>query len=193
MTFKSILLSGIPGTGKTTIAKHLNKKYQYDFLSIGELVIKKKLYSEIDEKRNTKIVDSEKLTNFIDNFLQEQSKDIILECHYIDMIEHPSTKIAFILRCHPEILESRLKERNYSEAKIKENIQAEILGDSTSYMLQKKKLVNTKKIFELDTTHLTLEESVDKIHQIILNPEDYDLFLAGKISWISNSNIEKYL
>ena len=192
---KTFLISGIPGTGKTTITKRLNEKYGYSYLSLGDVVIKNDLYSGEDLTRDTKIVDLDKFDAFFDAFFQNQKDDIILEGHYADLIDHPSVFIAIVLRAHPNTIETRLKPRGYSRAKIMENIQAELIGDSTSYMLEKKKLVQKQHLFEIDTTNLIIDEIVDTIHNIFSHPENNLDLLAGKLSWLSDESvsIEKYV
>ncbi|WP_371802023.1 adenylate kinase family protein [Candidatus Lokiarchaeum ossiferum] len=192
---KTFLISGIPGTGKTSVTKKLNEKYGYPFLSLGEVVVKNKLHCGEDPSRDTKIVDTEKFNAFFRTFFLKQKEDIILEGHYADLIEHPSVNIAIILRAHPNVIETRLKPRGYSKNKIMENIQAELVGDSTSFMLEKTELVKKEHVFEIDTTNLTIEEIADKIHLIIKHPEKYPEDVAGKLSWLSDNSvhIEKYL
>lgn len=192
---KTFLISGIPGTGKTTITKKLNEKYGYSFLSLGEVVIKNNLYSGEDTTRDTKIVDFDKFDAYFQKFFQTHKGDIILEGHYADLIDHPSVNIAIVLRAHPNVIETRLNPRGYSKEKVLENIQAELVGDSTSFMLEKSSLVDKHHVFEINTTNLTIEEIADKIHLIFKHPEKFRENVAGKLSWLSDNSvsIEKYL
>lgn len=187
------LLSGTPGTGKTSVTKQL-EKFGFNVFSIGELVLQHNLFSEEDKERDTKIIDIEKINTFFNNLLSEISLPIILECHYADIIDIPCD-LAIILRCHPHILEKRLKSRDYSPEKIRENVQAELLGDSTSHMLEKEDLVEKGAIFEIDASNLTIEETAKKIAEIIQKPEDFQELKAGWLSWLSDPTvqIENYL
>lgn len=190
---KIYLLSGTPGTGKTSVAKQLEKS-GFTVFSIGDLVLQHNLFSEEDKERNTKIIDREKINTFFNKLLSEISLPIILESHYADVIEYPSD-LAFILRCHPKILEKRLQLRGYSAKKVRENVLAELLGDSTSHMLEKSDLVKNKKIFEIDSSNLTIEETANKIAKIIQKPNNFQELKAGWLSWLSDPTvqIEKYL
>ena len=131
----------------------------------------------------------------MNDLIKNGDGDLIIEGHYSDMIDHSSVILAIILRAHPEKIYERLKPRGYSKEKITENIQAELLGDSTSFMLEKKKLVEKNRIFEIDTTKKTIEDISCEIHQIIQNPDENIQQIAGKISWLSDESvkIEKYL
>ena len=195
MAPKLYFLSGTPGTGKTTAAKQLDDR-NFFIVSLGDFVIKYNLYCDEDKKRDTKIIDEEKINTFFSKYLVDTniSKSIIIESHYADIIEIPC-ELAIILRCHPQILEKRLQSRNYSPEKIRENVQAELLGDSTSHMLEKEELVEKGAIFEIDASNLTIEETAKKIAEIIQKPENFQDLKAGWLSWLSDPTvqIENYL
>ena len=195
MESKLYFLSGTPGTGKTTVAKKL-KNRNFFIISLGDLVIQYNLYCDEDKKRDTKIIDEERINTFLSKYLVDNniSNPIIIESHYADIIELPC-ELAIILRCHPQILEKRLQSRDYSPEKIRENIQAELLGDSTSYMLEKEELVEKGVIFEIDSSDLTIEETANKIVEIIQKPEYFQELKAGWLSWLSDPtvNMENYL
>lgn len=183
------LLSGTPGTGKTTAAKLLHEKYEYVILSLGDAVIQNNLYSGEDSDRDTKIVDPDKLDSFFQSFYDSLTENVIVECHYADLIDHPAVSLAIVLRCHPDVLRTRLAPRNYSAQKVRENAQAEFLGDSTSFMLEHEQMREKQRIFEIDTTNATEEQLVNEIHEIIQHPEKFAHLLAGKISWLSDESI----
>ena len=195
MTPKLFFLSGTPGTGKTTAAKQL-ENHNFFIISLGDFVIQYNLYYGEDKKRDTKIIDEEKINTFFSKYLVDIniSKPIIIEAHYADIIEIPCD-LAIILQCHPQILEKRLQSRNYSVEKIRENVQAELLGDSTSHMLEKEDLVKKDAIFEIDASNLTIEETANKIAEIIQKPENFQDLKAGWLSWLSDPTvqIENYL
>jgi len=183
------LLSGTPGTGKTSLAHILRDKYGYLILSLGEAVIQNNLYSADDPTRDTKIVDPNKLDRFFDEYYGRLSRDVLVECHYADMIAHPAIELAIVLRCHPNILRQRLCPRTYHPSKIAENDQAEFFGDSTSFMLEKLDLVQHKRIFEIDTSKDAINDIAEEINQIIQNPENFTHKLAGRLSWLSDDSV----
>jgi len=192
---KLYFLSGTPGTGKTTVAKKLEDR-NFNIISLGEFVIQNNLFCDEDKKRDTKIIDEEKINIFFSKYLTDNnfSIPIIIESHYADIIDLPC-EIAIILRCHPQILEKRLQSRDYSPEKIRENIQAELLGDSTSHMLEREDLVEKGVIFEINSSNLTIEEIANKIAEIIQKPENFQELKAGWLSWLSDPTVqmENYL
>ena len=58
---KVIIVTGTPGTGKTTLSKKLAKKLDFSYLDVNETIKKYKLSEGYDKKRKTKIVDVKKL------------------------------------------------------------------------------------------------------------------------------------
>ena len=190
MIDKIFLLSGTPGTGKTSIAQYITDNYQLSHISLSETVIQNNLFSEVDEERDTKIVDEDKLAEYLTEYLVSHEGDLLIEGHYADLVESDQIQAAIILRCQPEILSQRLAERQYSPAKINENVQAEIVGDCTSYMLEKDRLMEAHCIFEIDTGALTLDQSAELCYQIFYFPSKYTQFLAGNLSWMSDSSID---
>jgi len=53
---KVVAVSGVPGTGKTTLSRKLSKKLNFYYLDVNKLISNNKLYEGYDKKRKTKIV-----------------------------------------------------------------------------------------------------------------------------------------
>jgi adenylate kinase len=185
-----ILLTGTPGTGKTAVANIMQEQYHWFHCSLGEIVVQKNLYQEEDQNRNTKVIDEDAIRHYLDSYIPSLKGTILIESHYVDIVERPEITMGFILRCHPHILEQRLRQRGYSESKIRENIQAEILGDCTSYMLEKKKFQEPFCLFEINTSQQSLEQTSTLIYNIYQNRKDYTKFKAGILSWMSDPTVE---
>jgi len=137
-------LTGTPGTGKTAISNGLLKR----ILHLSDL------YPQASEEKNMAdewIVDIKKLNNLVQ---KELESDIIVEGHFAHFMDNIDTVI--VLRCDPNVLKSRLKERSYSESKIKENLEAEAIGVIYSEALE---TVSENRLFQLDTTDLEIGES----------------------------------
>ena len=62
---KTIIVTGTPCTGKTTIAKKLSKKLNYKYIDVSKLITKHNLSSGYDKKRKCKIIDTKKSNNFL--------------------------------------------------------------------------------------------------------------------------------
>ena len=182
---KNIIISGTPGCGKTSVAKKLTNILQAKIVSLNELAISDKFSFEYDEERKTYIVDFEIFLPYvlkkIDEIKQTNPPFLIIESHFSDIIPEKLIDYAFILRCDPDELYKRLKQKNYSLEKIIENIQAEILGNSANYFIQKQTKLP---IFEINTSNLSINRVAMIIIDIILGKKDGNEYSLGKIDWL---------
>lgn len=133
---KAILITGTPGTGKTVISNYL-KKEGFPVIEVGKLVKEEELFEYYDEVTESYVVDddllNEKLLELIEN--NTSSFPLILDGHVVelppDFILH-----CIVLRCSIQHLRQRLSERSYGEAKIDENVEAEIMEVILTDMLE---------------------------------------------------------
>lgn len=177
---KIIVISGTPGTGKTTVASILAKKIRGIHIDISEFVLKEKIYKEVDKKRETVIADLDKLLPKLREIIKSTNSPIIIEGHYAEIVPSKFVNAAIILRTHPKELEKRLKRKNFKESKIRENVQAEILGVCSYNAIN---AYEKEKIYEIDTTSKTPHETVNIILKILEGKgENYKI---GKIDWLS--------
>ncbi len=158
-----IVITGTPGTGKTSIAKRLAEILGGIHIDVSEYVLKHKLYTEYDEPSRTYIIDEEKVTERLKKLIKESDKSVIIDTHYPEILPDELIDYVFLLRTHPKILEERIRrEKKWHERKIKENIMAEILGVVASNILE---AFQHDKIYEIDTSN----KSVDEVVSIILD------------------------
>ena len=148
----NIALTGTPGTGKTS----LSSKADYNTVSINDY------YAEIsngkDEEDNW-LIDLEKLNEII---VTKNHSNTIFEGHVAHFLKNIDKII--VLRCHPNELKKRLSSRNYSDGKVRENMEAEALNIICEEAID---LYDEKNVFEIDTSTITIEKSVEKIRDII--------------------------
>jgi adenylate kinase len=140
-----IALTGTPGTGKTTVSELLDRP-----------VIDLKEYMRengIGEQREELEVDIEELKQKFSTDLE----DVVVEGH---LSHHLDVDICVVLRCHPEELESRLEARDYSQAKVEENLHAEALD-----VILQEAADEGHKIIEVDTTGRTPEEVAEEVRE----------------------------
>jgi len=182
---KNIIISGTPGCGKTSVAKELSNLISGRIISLNELAISEDFSFEYDEDRKTLIVDFKIFLPYVLKKIKKIKKInpsfLIIESHFSDIIPNKLVDYVFILRCYPDELVNRLKEKNYNSKKITENIQAEILGNCVNYFIKKK---TKKPLFEIDTTHLTIESVAKTIKRIITGKENLQNYYIGKIDWL---------
>lgn len=191
MNGKILLISGTPGTGKTTLAKIVCKKQDFKYINLTTLVVKERLYEKTDEIRKTKIVDENKVKAFLKNIVEKSDRKIVLDSHIADIVPSNILMKAIILRSDPDVLVERLKQRGWVWEKILENVQAEILDVC---LIEALTAYPKELIYEIDTSSLNMENSVKAIIDIISGKGEK--YRYGKINWLtklaSQNKLEKY-
>jgi adenylate kinase len=149
-----IIITGSPGTGKSTIAATLSKKLDVELIDIKKIVNQKKLCGKNHE------VDLKALHSALRPFLTQ--KNYIVEGHLACEIKIPADFV-LVLRTDPFVLKKRLNKRRYSKEKIIENLMAEMLD----YCTQRVEKVYGKKPLEIDTSKRNVHSCVIEIEKAI--------------------------
>jgi len=180
-----LIVSGTPGTGKTTISNNISKVIEAKVISLNELAISENLIEKFDAKRETSVINDKKLINFINKLIEyyknEDPEFLIIESHFSDIVPEQYIDFIIILRCDPDELFNRLKRRGYKREKIRENVQSEILGNCVNYFMNKP--LNTP-ILEIDTSKASVESITKTIVEILTKKIDLKDFYVGKIDWL---------
>jgi len=126
-----IVISGTPGTGKTTLAKKLMKQLKYPLLDVKKFIKTKGLVESYDKKRKSDIIDIKKLNKELIKEInkikkQHSPEGIIIDSHLSHYLPKKYVDFAIITKTNLKVLEKRLKKRQYSKAKIRENLDCEI-------------------------------------------------------------------
>ena len=114
-----VALTGTPGTGKTTAAKEL----PYEVIHLNEVIREEELWTERDEGRDSLVVDVEALADWVDAAVGD-APVVVLESHLAHLL--PADRVV-VLRCRPDVLERRLRDRGESPDKAAENAESEAL------------------------------------------------------------------
>lgn len=158
-----ILITGTPGTGKTTISSEIEG---YEVIHVSELV------QENNNSENEIVeVTEEQLIELLDKELSP-GKSYIIEGHLSHL--YTESDLCIVFRCNPKKLEKRLQKREYSEKKIKQNIESEKLD-----LILSEAVETHEKVYEIDTTEKNVQETINEVNKAIKNKENR----VGVIDW----------
>lgn len=170
----AIFITGTPCVGKTTLASKLNGQ----LIKINDLAIEQGFVLGIDEDKGYKVIDIEKLSEHVEHLIDNSDETLIFEGHLSHLCNGASKVI--VLRVRPEILEKRLKARNYSVSKILENLEAEAMGVCSAEAYEK----YSDNVYELDISDLNVDEAVDLIQNVISEGGDYPVGSVDFMDWL---------
>lgn len=114
-----IVVTGSPGTGKTSVAKELAKRLGCEVVNEKGFALEKDI-GKWGPDSNELVIPLEKLEKEL-NELLHNTPNIILEGHLLCEIKLDAD-VCVVLRVDPEMLEERLGRRNYSGEKIQDNV-----------------------------------------------------------------------
>lgn len=159
----ALLITGVPGTGKTTAAALLAKKTGAALLDINKIVEVAKLYTHTDEEDNAKVVRLEELEKELFASIKSCKSSIIVEGHLGCEMKLPVSKV-IVLRCEPKVLRQRMAQRNYPPGKISANALSEALDYCTVWS---ERNYGKRKVWEMDTTGRTTQKVADEMAAIV--------------------------
>ncbi len=154
---KTIIVSGIPGTGKTELAKALARKLNYKYVDVNRLIKENHLSDGYDKKKECEIVDTEKLSKFLVDFIKKSGESLVIDSHLAHYLPKKYIDLCIITKCGLKELNKRLKKRKYSKEKVRENLDSEIFDICLNEAIEKG---HTILIF--DTTGKKANELLDK-------------------------------
>jgi len=173
------IVTGTPGVGKSSVSKMLASILGARLVSIGELVKKEGLYTGWDEKRETLIADTDRLSERISEIIGAERRTIIIEGHYaVHVIPPEKVDLIFILRRDPRELKKTLEDRGYSRRKIMENLAAEILDVC---LFDAVDICGVEKLCEINTTSKSPKEVVNEILSVIKGERKP---VVGIVDWL---------
>ncbi|MHC1575422.1 MAG: adenylate kinase family protein [Candidatus Methanogasteraceae archaeon] len=146
-------ITGTPGTGKTSACALLK-----DVLDLNELITKEGLHLGVDRTRGSLIADMDSVYDRVREIAQGKEGNLVIEGH----LSHQVCDVAIVLRLLPDELEMRLVERGYREAKILENVEAEVVD-----VILVEAVEWCDWVYEINTTGKTVEEVAGMINEIL--------------------------
>lgn len=128
---KTIVVTGAPGTGKTTVAKRIAKQKGYLYIDVNKLIENFKLSEGYDKKRKCLIVNVRKLNEVLINITgvskAQKIKGLVIDSHLSHYLPKKYVDLCIVTTTDLKTMYRRLKKRGYSKQKIDENMEVEIM------------------------------------------------------------------
>jgi adenylate kinase len=187
-----ILITGTPCVGKTTIAKQLADKTKAQYINLTDYAKTYGLTLGEDTERKTTIIDEEKMSEKLAQTIEtSKNSNIIVDGHYAAAVT-PTDLVSnvFVIRRNPKELKLLMEKSEFNDAKMWENLSAEILDSCLIEAMQ----TQHGKICELDVTGKTLDENVTLILNVLNGNKKC---FTGFVDWLGllerEGSLDEYL
>ena len=180
MDRQTILVTGTPCVGKTTVAKRLATDLDALYVNLTELAEKENLTLSWDKKRKTTIINEPKMRKKLREIIgTTQKRAVIIDGHYASAVT-PKTVVTkvFVLRRNPVELKQLMEKRGFKEQKLWENLASEILDVC---LVEALRAYEKEKVCELNITGQTIETVVRDILAILQGRKNC---CVGHIDWL---------
>ncbi|MFL0266855.1 AAA family ATPase [Candidatus Clostridium radicumherbarum] len=171
MSKKLIIINGTMGVGKTATSKELNKKLNNSVWLDGDWCWMMNPFIVNDENKDMVI---KNITYLLRNFLTNSSFEYVIfnwVIHYeniFDIVLQPLSDLEFeVLKITLLCSEKTLKKRILNDAKL--NLRD---GEELSTSLERLELYKNMNTVKIDTTNISINQTVDKILKIV-RPHSY--------------------
>jgi adenylate kinase len=186
VTHHAVVVTGTPGTGKTIISKKLARELHAGYVSLTNFVKTEELSIGFDSKRQTRIIDLRRTRTRLNDLLAETSGTTIIDTHIPDAIPKQMVSSVIVLRCHPRVLELRLRKKGWRSEKVHENVMAEILD---SCYMDALNYYGVRRVAQFDTSNFSVRECVSLTKKILLKGRTSD----KTVNWIATLEREHTL
>lgn len=122
----NILVTGTPGTGKSTMAAQLAGQLPgFTLIELGEVIKAKQLHDGWDAENEAYLWDEDKICDELEEPMS--GGGVIVDFHGADLFPERWFDLVVVLRADNSVLYDRLAARRYPEKKLQENLSAEIM------------------------------------------------------------------
>ena len=160
-----VAVTGTPGTGKTTATTLLDGPVVH----LNDLIREEDLWSDRDDDRGSLVADLDAVREALGDWSG------VVESH---LAHHLDTDRVVVLRCRPDVLESRLRDRGEGEASAAENAESEALDVILSEAVDRHGIDS---VYEIDATDRTPAAVAAEVEAVIAGDRDPS---AGDVDFV---------
>lgn len=182
---KIIGVSGVPGTGKTLLARALSDYLEIPAINLSEYAINSMLVVGYDSSIQSYIVDEEKLRQSILELYLSRGP-MIIDSHYVEILPREILEIVFVLRRAPDELIDVLLSRGWSGRKIAENVEAELLSICTINAVEE---LGDDLVIEIDVTGRSVDDVAREAIDILFGSKS--AYYGHRIDWLSTLSSDR--
>ena len=184
----AVLVTGTPGTGKTTTSRLLARELRVSYLDPRSLLRHKGIDYVYDRNRRTLVVSLKRLRNALCKRAARVDHGLVIDSHIaLETDVQPRLVRAIVLRCDPLVLERRLERKRWSKSKIGENLLAEILDVC---LWDAVKAYGWNRVLEIDTTR---ESTRHVVQRVMKDLEKKRVQKQPQVDWLSTLKLRGIL
>jgi len=125
MTRPNILITGTPGTGKSTLSAEVASNLGLEYINVSEHATENNLLSGYDDQLDTQILDDDALIDDLEERVKQGG--CVVDYHSSELFPESWFQQVYVLRTDNNLLYERLSQRGYSEKKLTQNMDCEIM------------------------------------------------------------------
>ena len=167
-----VAVTGTPGVGKTTAVERVDA--DLPVVHLNDAVREAGLTAGRDEERDTLVVDEAAVADWLD----ANAAEALVESHLAHRF--PADRV-IVLRCHPEELSRRLRERGEPAATVAENAESEALDLILSEAVDRH---GRDRVYEIDATERTPEAVAREIEAVVAGERDPSAGTVDFTDWL---------